>query len=114
MAPQPHKLFHKGSSMDFVVFVESSDLLKKYRKEKSVGLFDVVSIPKVFTNRNRGSGGIFDEASNSELANEFGTDRVDDVLDKILIDADDKAVMALSEGYSDKNPSHGNRASNNY
>ncbi|KAG7662834.1 uncharacterized protein J8A68_003604 [[Candida] subhashii] len=110
MARTPHKLFHKGTSTDFVVFVESPELLKQYRKDKSIGLMDVVSIPKVFASRAHGADGMFDEASKSELANEFGTSRVDDVLDKILIEGNDKATAFISGDYSSKNDSKGSGA----
>lgn len=89
---QPHKIFYKGNGNDFVIFTENPDLIAKYKKgDATIPLIEIVSIYKVFINRQGGVEGVLDEASKAELQNEFGKDaKVDDVIKKILNDGDDK------------------------
>ncbi|KAK7678827.1 hypothetical protein QCA50_018126 [Cerrena zonata] len=97
---QPHKLFWKGSDYDFVVFIEDSNLVQKYK--------DIVSIYKVFINRQGGVEGVLDEASKSELANEFGSSDVDSIIKKILVEGTDKkSAGSFHSGESGKNDSMG-------
>lgn len=89
---QPHKLFYKGSSTDFVIFVESQEILDKYRKSNSIPLIDIVSIYKVFVNRQGGVEGMLDEASKEELQNEFGPlAKTDDAIRAILEAGENKS-----------------------
>lgn len=89
---EPHKLFYKGANSDFVIFVESQEILEKYQKGENIPLIDIVSIYKVFVNRQGGVEGKLDEASKEELENEFGLKvKVDDVIRKILKGGDDKS-----------------------
>lgn len=105
---QPHKLFYKGNENDFILFVESADLLTKYRKgDTSIPLIDLVSIYKVFTNRQGGVEGVLDEASKAELSNEFGTSDTDAVIKKILIEGSDKHSSSFTSGNGDRNQSIG-------
>lgn len=89
---QPHKLFYKGKENDFVIFTEDPEATKKYKNgDKTVPLIDIVSIYKVFVNRQGGVEGLLDEASKLELQNEFGPKaNVDDVIKIILNEGDDK------------------------
>lgn len=104
----PHKVFYKGTENDFIVFVEDSEALKKYRSnDKTVPLVDVISIYKVYTNRQGGNEGVIDEASNSELQNEFGTRNIDEVLLKIIREGSDKLNPELQHGKSPHNDSKG-------
>ncbi|EGW33008.1 uncharacterized protein SPAPADRAFT_60332 [Spathaspora passalidarum NRRL Y-27907] len=110
----PHKVLYKGQEVDFILFVDDIELLKKYRKgDTTIPLVDLVSVYKVFSNRNRGSGGIFDQASKGDLENEFGKTSVDDIIKKILIEGEDKKDVHLNPEYSSKNDSHGGRDSGN-
>lgn len=89
---QPHKVFYKGQENDFVVFVDNPTLLEKYHKgDNTIPLIDIVSIYKVFVNRQGGVEGILDEASKQELQSEFGDKaNVDDVIKAILKQGSDK------------------------
>lgn len=95
MSPQPHKIFYKGNEHDFVIFTENPDLIKKYKGgDTTIPLVDLVSVWKVFTNRQGGVDGILDEASKAELENEFGPKtKVDDAIKKILDEGDDKKAV---------------------
>lgn len=106
---QPHKLFWKGSDYDFVVFIEDSNLVQKYKGgDTTIPLIDIVSIYKVFINRQGGVEGVLDEASKSELANEFGSSDVDAIIKKILVEGTDKkSAGSFHSGESGKNDSMG-------
>lgn len=88
----PHKIFYKGKENDFVIFTENPEEIKKYKSgDKTVPLIDILSIYKVFINRQGGVEGVLDEASRAELQNEFGSKaNVDDVIKTILDQGDDK------------------------
>lgn len=105
----PHKLFYKGSSTDdFVIFVDDVNLREKYLKgDTTIPLIDIVSIYKVFVNRQGGLEGVLDEASKHELSNEFGTTDVDAVIKKILKEGDDKQGSSIYRGSSSHNDSMG-------
>lgn len=92
MSASPHKIFYKGEQSDFVVFIENPDLVKKYKGgDSTLPLIDIVSIYKVFVNRQGGVEGVLDEASKEELQNEFGKDaNVDAVIKKIIFEGEDK------------------------
>ncbi|KAF3987947.1 hypothetical protein FT663_04227 [Candidozyma haemuli var. vulneris] len=95
MSPQPHKIFYKGEEHDFVIFTENPDLIQKYKKgDTTIPLVDLVSVWKVFINRQGGADGILDEASRNELENEFGPKtKVDDAIKKILDEGQDKSQV---------------------
>jgi hypothetical protein len=42
------KVFYKGKSEDFVVFVDDLEILKKWRNDRSIPLADVVNGWKIF------------------------------------------------------------------
>ncbi|KAK6454433.1 ribosome maturation protein [Scheffersomyces xylosifermentans] len=100
MSPNsPHKIFYKGSEVDFIVFIEYPELLKKYRQgDTSISLIDLVGVYKVFTNRTGGSDGVFDEASKLELSTEFGTSNKDEIIQKILKEGADKQSASIQNG----------------
>lgn len=111
----PHKLFYQGSEYDFVVFVEDKELLDKYRNnDNTIPLVDIVSIFKVFINRQGGVEGVLDEASHLELQNEFGTKNADEVIIKILKEGQDKANVSIHKGHNSTNDSKGAEAIANY
>lgn len=88
---EPHKIFYKGNEHDFVIFTEDPEAIKKYKAgDKTVPLSDIVSVYKVFINRTGGVEGVLDEASKSELDAEFGKSHVDEVIQIILDQGEDK------------------------
>lgn len=110
----PHKLFYKGKENDFVLFIDDVELLAKYKKEtdtngsSTVPIIDVVSIFKVFVNRQRGVDGILDEASKLDLLNDFGTSNIDQVIKIILDKGDDKSgTHAIGDRTASKNDANG-------
>ena len=96
----PHKVFYRGSDSDFIVFVEDPQSLVSYKKDSSIPIVDVLSVYKVFTNRTGGADGIFDEASKSELLNEFGKLNKDEVILKILKEGADRRGAEIHSGGS--------------
>ncbi|KFZ11915.1 hypothetical protein V501_04491 [Pseudogymnoascus sp. VKM F-4519 (FW-2642)] len=78
------KVHYKGSTDDYVVFVEDPAMLKKWRGDKTIALVEVVDAFKVFTTGKQGAQGELNTASKSQLENEFGTSKEDDVIQKIL------------------------------
>lgn len=106
--PEPHKIFYKGSDYDFVVFTEDTNAVEKYRNgDTTIPLIDVVSIYKVFVNRQGGVEGVLDEASKAELANEFGKADVDEAIKKIIRSGSDKHNAGLGRGNASHNDSIG-------
>lgn len=89
---EPHKIFYKGADYDFVIFTENPDLIQKYKAgDTTIPLSDVVSVFKVFVNRQGGVEGVLDEASKAELQNEFGSSlNVDEIIKLILEKGEDK------------------------
>lgn len=112
---QPHKLFWKGNEADFVIFIENTDLVEKYKKgDSTIPLIDIISIYKVFINRQGGVEGVLDEASKLELSNEFGKADIDEIIKKILKEgADKQGAGSLGRGGSSTNDSIGAGAANN-
>ncbi|CAG8905760.1 unnamed protein product [Penicillium egyptiacum] len=78
------KIFYKGSSDDFIVFVDDLDTLKKWKTDRSIPLTDVLNGWKIFLTRSHGAQGLLDTASQSALQNEFGTTKDDECMIKIL------------------------------
>lgn len=111
---QPHKLFYKGNEFDFVIFIEDPELVEQYKKgDSTIPLIDIVSIYKVFTNRQGGVEGVLDEASKQELSNEFGKQSIDEIIKKIVIEGADKLGASVSKGHRSTNDSIGAGAANN-
>jgi hypothetical protein len=103
-APQV-KVHLKGSDDDYIIFVESAQAVRDWKANKSTtALANVVSGYKVLVSHkyvsiwpatppspfkanhiiSQGTTGILDEAANSQLENEFGTKKIEDVLEQIL------------------------------
>jgi ribosome maturation protein Sdo1 len=89
----PIKFFYKGQSKDFIIFTESDKITLDYLHDSSIPLTSVVAGGfKVYTPVNgRGSEGILEEASDQDLANEFGTTKVEDIIAKILKHGESKS-----------------------
>ncbi|CAK9439617.1 uncharacterized protein LODBEIA_P37170 [Lodderomyces beijingensis] len=108
MTNNPHKIFYKGVDNDFVIFVDDPALFEKYKNgDTTIPIIDIVSIFKVFINRQGGAEGILDEASKQDLNNNFKTSNVDEVIKKILDEGSDKHNSDLSSDYSSRNDSYG-------
>ncbi|KAI4852148.1 hypothetical protein E4T44_01464, partial [Aureobasidium sp. EXF-8845] len=69
---------------DYIVFVESAQAVRDWKADKSVPLAQVVNGWKIFVTHKQGTTGILDTASNSQLDNEFGTHKEEDVVQQIL------------------------------
>ncbi|CCH44132.1 hypothetical protein BN7_3690 [Wickerhamomyces ciferrii] len=81
----PVKVFYKGDSQDFVVFVESEEIASKYTEDSTIPLVDVVGTFKVYSPESgRGVEGVLHEASNRDLENQFGKKPVEDVIKFII------------------------------
>jgi len=78
------KVFYKGSTDDFVVFVESPEDLEAWKNDRSIPLTEVVNSFKIMLTHKHGAQGQMDGASKASLENEFGTHKEDDVIIKIL------------------------------
>ncbi|THZ24737.1 hypothetical protein D6C89_04770 [Aureobasidium pullulans] len=91
------KVHFKGNDDDYIVFVDSAQAVRDWKADKSVPLAQVVSGWKIFVTHNtppypananrvirQGTTGILDGASNSQLDNEFGTHKEEDVVQQIL------------------------------
>jgi ribosome maturation protein Sdo1 len=83
-AGQVTKVFFKGSTDDFIVFVDSEEALQKWKGDRSIPLAQVVNSFKIMVTHKHGAQGQLDEASNASLENEFGTKKEDEVIIKIL------------------------------
>ncbi|KAK9467128.1 ribosome maturation protein [Lipomyces arxii] len=103
------KVFYKGESDDFAVVITSPDEYKKYLKDSTVPLVDVVDVFKVFVTHKSGFQGILDEASRASLENEFGTKNIDDVIVKILKEGEFQEQRYAGRSYDSKNDSIGAR-----
>lgn len=102
----PHKIFYKGEVCDFIIFIENLDLLEKFRNnDTTIPLIDIVSINKVFVNRQRGSEGQLDEASKVELKNEFGKLNDMEIIKKIIDEGEDKSSASIHKGHGGHNDS---------
>ncbi|KAF2751541.1 shwachman-Bodian-diamond syndrome protein [Sporormia fimetaria CBS 119925] len=88
------KVHFKGEHDDFIIFVESSEAVQKWKKDSSVPLADVVNGWKIFCTHKQGASGILDAASNQELDAEFGTHKEEEVVKQIL----EKGTVQETEG----------------
>ncbi|CAN6672490.1 restriction of telomere capping protein 3 [Trichomonascus vanleenenianus] len=82
------RVFWKGDNEDFIVWAQSKDALNRYKKDTSVPMVEVVDLYKVFVTHRHGSQGVYDQAPNGALLNEFGTKNEDEVIRKILLDGE--------------------------
>ncbi|OJJ02622.1 hypothetical protein ASPVEDRAFT_42125 [Aspergillus versicolor CBS 583.65] len=79
-----NKIFYKGKSDDFIVFVNDATTLKNWKNDSTIPLSDVVNGWKIFVTHNHGSQGVLDGASKASLENEFGTHNDEECVKKIL------------------------------
>ncbi|KAF1973630.1 shwachman-Bodian-diamond syndrome protein [Bimuria novae-zelandiae CBS 107.79] len=103
---QQTKVHYKGKEDDFIIFVDSADAFKEWKKDSSIPLAQVVSGWKVFHTNKQGNQGILDGASNAQLENEFGSSKEEDVVKAILEKGDVQEVDA-KERQGDKNITKG-------
>ncbi|GMG01210.1 unnamed protein product [Aspergillus oryzae var. brunneus] len=82
---QTAKVFYKGSSEDFVVFVDDIEILNNWRKDRSIPLADVVNGFKIFVTHNKGI-----------LETEFGTSNEDECIKKILENGEYQSSVVCS------------------
>ncbi|KAK9326017.1 ribosome maturation protein [Lipomyces orientalis] len=85
---QVSKVFYRGENDEFMVVIQSPEEYRRYKKDPSIPLVDVVDSFKVFVTRKSGTQGIIDEASRAMLENEFGTRNPDQAIEKILRDGE--------------------------
>ncbi|KAL4932048.1 SBDS family protein [Aspergillus undulatus] len=90
------KVFYKGKSDDFIVFVDDPEILQKWKNDSTIALADVVNGWKIFVTHKyaplphpyiitpHGSQGVLDGASKASLENEFGTHNDEECVKKIL------------------------------
>ncbi|KAI9893841.1 MAG: hypothetical protein M1814_005394 [Vezdaea aestivalis] len=78
------KVHYHGTDNDYIVFVEDTQSLEKWKSDSSIPLAQVVSGFKIFETGKQGAQGKLAEASNNMLENEFGTSNEDECLKKIL------------------------------
>ncbi|CAD6448372.1 10d618a7-1d8d-469b-9d6f-48f89ab482b3 [Sclerotinia trifoliorum] len=102
------KIHYKGTKTDedFIVFVDSDEDLKKWKGDKSTPLAQVVGLFKVFVTHKHGAQGSLDEASVSQLENEFGT-KVDDEVIKVILEKGEAQHGPAMEKTGPKNDSMG-------
>jgi len=67
------RIHYKGSNNNFVMFAVSPEAFRKYRKDSSVPLTEVLDAFTVYTTGHHGSQGILEQASHGQLDAEFGT-----------------------------------------
>ncbi|KAJ5941885.1 hypothetical protein N7516_002053 [Penicillium verrucosum] len=103
-----NKIFYKGSSEDFIVFVDDLQILQKWKSDRSVPLTEVLNGWKIFVTHSHGAQGVLDTASQSALQNEFGTTKDDECMVKILEGGEYQATTAR-EREGGKNDSNGSR-----
>jgi len=88
------KVFYKGKSEDFVVFVDDVEILQKWKGDRSIPLSDVVNGWKIFVTHRHGAQGIMDGASKATLEDEFGSHKEEDCMVKILEGGEYQSVTA--------------------
>ncbi|KAL3472143.1 ribosome maturation protein [Aspergillus californicus] len=80
-----NKIFYKGRSDDFIIFIEDVATLKNWKNDSTIPLSDVVNGWKIFVTHKHGSQGVLDGASKASLENEFGTSNDEECVKKILL-----------------------------
>ncbi|PVH97652.1 putative RNA binding protein [Periconia macrospinosa] len=78
------KVHYQGKTDDFIIFVDSADVVNDWKKDSSIPLAQVVSGWKIFVTHKHGTQGILDAASNQQLDDEFGTHKEEEVVKAIL------------------------------
>lgn len=95
------KVFYKGKTDDFIIFVESLEQVNAWKKDSSIPLAQVVDSFKILVTHKQGAQGQLDEASKASLENEFDTKNEDEVIKKILTEGHPQT----SEVWSTRSPS---------
>ncbi|CZT16187.1 related to RNA binding protein [Ramularia collo-cygni] len=78
------KVHYKGSSDDFIVFVDSAKAVQDWKGDSTIPLAQVVSGWNVYVTGGHGNQGILGAASKGALESEFGSSKDDDVVKQIL------------------------------
>ncbi|KAJ3161033.1 hypothetical protein HK101_000848 [Irineochytrium annulatum] len=74
---------HTTATSAYFVFA-NEHILEKWRTDRTIPLVDVVQAFSVFQTENGGATGKALTASHADLKSHFGTDKVEDVIVKIL------------------------------
>ncbi|PKY06714.1 DUF1960-domain-containing protein [Aspergillus campestris IBT 28561] len=101
------KVIYKGSTDDFIVFVDDQEILKQWRNDKSIPLAQVVNGWKIFVTHKQGTQGILDGASNGSLESEFGTSKEEDCVAQILQKGDYQTTAQVHGRPGETNMSKG-------
>ncbi|GAB7341852.1 hypothetical protein MBLNU457_g0172t1 [Dothideomycetes sp. NU457] len=78
------KVHYKGKEDDYVIFAESAQAIRDWKKDKTIPLAQVVNGFKIFVTHKHGAQGILDTASKGQLESEFGTHRDEEVMIQII------------------------------
>jgi ribosome maturation protein Sdo1 len=103
---QEVKVHFKGSSDDYIIYVNDVESVQKWKEDKSIPMVDVVNAFQVFVTHRQGAQGILDSASNADMDSEFGTHKVEDVVQQIL-EKGEVVTGKSSSKEADKNPTNG-------
>ncbi|KAK9453429.1 ribosome maturation protein [Dipodascopsis uninucleata] len=74
------KVVYRGSTDVFEVLILSPDHYKRYMKDHSIPLVNIVASFKIFVSQR----GVLNEASNAAIENEFGNISRDEAISNIL------------------------------
>ncbi|KAF5023929.1 hypothetical protein F66182_4009 [Fusarium sp. NRRL 66182] len=100
------KVHYKGSSEDFLIFIDDFETYKKWQSDKSVPLAHFISSFKIFLTHGQGAQGTYDAASKAALENEFGTS-VDDEVIKVILEKGETQSTEFPERQGPKNDNKG-------
>ncbi|KAK3307739.1 ribosome maturation protein, partial [Chaetomium strumarium] len=78
------RVHYKGQHDDYFVFLDSLEDYRRWLKDSSIPLAQVVRTFQIFCTHKHGNQGMYDHASNADLDNEFGTHVDVEVLEKVL------------------------------
>jgi ribosome maturation protein Sdo1 len=81
---QMTRVHYKGQHDDYFVFLDSLEDYRKWLKDSSIPLAQVVRSFQIFCTHKHGNQGMYDHASNADLDNEFGTHVDVEVMEKVL------------------------------
>ena len=100
------KVHYQGKEDDYIIFVDSADVVKEWKKDSSIPLAQVVSGWKIFVTHKHGTQGILDGASNQQLDAEFGTSKEEEVV-KIILEKGTVQEYQNKERQGDTNITNG-------
>ncbi|KAF2996522.1 hypothetical protein E8E13_006218 [Curvularia kusanoi] len=83
---QEVKMHYKGpiTGDDYVIYITSAEAMRNWKNDRTIPLVDVLDAFFVFVSHKHGAQGLLDHASNAQLESEFGTHKIEDVVQKIL------------------------------